>query len=537
MATETVTEDQEKEAKDVEKADETLNEEKKSADTSQLTQAATDKLSEINQSLSTIPDKIEEVCVDIRKKLDMLLGKVELPTSDPNSFEFDAQTIIKPLQAAIVNPLMTVLQPLSLVAGKLPIISDLASIFTAIGNQSTTRMLSKEELKKLIPSIPEMPSALFNEIGKIQMNIVSLCIQIPMILINLIFAMINVIYSKLKIITSVIPLGSFFPLSLIPNAINAVPKAVDFIKNTPGEIYKLIEGTIKQKIAEAQAFGVTQSPNADVLKSKAADAAKGVANKAKGEADKANNSSVTQQKTDAQIKNEAEKAKNDQNALAPAPPVESTILEIQKNPPIPEKTKSYDEVVDFWKGKFGEIKLFGFEQNQKFNSSSFADELNYAYFVELDDPWESLKNSVEFESLKNPEKAGYYFKETYCRITGSKGYGYWMSQMTNYSQFDLEKDSKDQYKIVQKRNNSVGRYSFCAKEYIDERRITPGNDQYKDWLDGIQSSSKYKNPKYKEQIDKGIAKMPSLLGKYYFFDESQLPKETQLMFIGKNKVF
>jgi len=30
-----------------------------------------------------------------------------------------------------------------------------------------------------------------------------------------------------------------------------------------------------------------------VLKSKAADAAKGVANKAKGEADKANNSSVT----------------------------------------------------------------------------------------------------------------------------------------------------------------------------------------------------------------------------------------------------
>jgi len=152
---------------------------------------------------------------------------------------------------------MTVLQPLSLVAGKLPIISDLASIFTAIGNQSTTRMLSKEELKKLIPSIPEMPSALFNEIGKIQMNIVSLCIQIPMILINLIFAMINVIYSKLKIITSVIPLGSFFPLSLIPNAINAVPKAVDFIKNTPGEIYKLIEGTIKQKIAEAQAFGVT----------------------------------------------------------------------------------------------------------------------------------------------------------------------------------------------------------------------------------------------------------------------------------------
>jgi len=34
MATETVTEDQEKEAKDVEKADETLNEEKKSADTS-----------------------------------------------------------------------------------------------------------------------------------------------------------------------------------------------------------------------------------------------------------------------------------------------------------------------------------------------------------------------------------------------------------------------------------------------------------------------------------------------------------------------
>ena len=538
MATETISEDQEKEAKDVEKADETLNEQKKSADTSAVEQAAADKLAEINQTLSTIPDKIEDICIDIRKKLDILLGKVELPTTDPDSFEFDVKAVIAPLQSAIVTPLMTIFQPLAVVAGKIPILGDLAGIFTTVTNESQPKVLTKEDIKKMIPSVPELPTSLLKEVGKIQTNIISLCIQIPLILINLIFAMINVIYSKLKIITSVIPLGSFFPLTLLPNAITAVPKAIDFIKNAPGEIYKLIEGMLKQKIAEAQALGVSQSPNAAALKNAAGNAANKAANDAAGKAAESTSGEKSkQEKSDSQIKEEAEKAKEDENAPPPAPPVESTVQDIEKNPPIPEKTKEYDEVVAFWKGKFGEFKLYGFEQNQKFKNAGYADELNYAYYVELDDPWECLKNSVEFDSLKNPTKAEYYFKEAYNNMTGSKGYGYWMVQMTNYSQFDLEKDSNDEYKAIQKRYNSVGRYSFCAQGYVDEHRIVQGNDQYNDWLEGIQGSNKYKNPKYKQQIDKGIAKIPSLIGKYYFFDQAELPKEMQLIFMGRNKVF
>lgn len=536
MAVEKITEEQQAEAENVEKADKKLNDEKLAADTAKLDQAAADKVAEINQQLSTIPDKIEEVCIDIRKKLDMLLGKVDVPTADPDSFEFDADSIIKPLQAAIVKPFMTVMQPLSLVAGKLPIIGDLGSIFTTVSNESKPKVITKEEIEALVPSVPEMPAALLKELGKIQSNVFSLCIQIPLILINLIFAMINVIYSKLKIITSVIPLGSFFPLSLIPNAINAVPKAIDFVKNAPGEIYKLIEGTIKQKLAESQALGVTQSPNANAVKNS-------VQNKAKEEADKAassqnkQDSSKQQPKSDEQIKEEAEKAKEDQNAPAPSPPVESTVPEIQKNPPIPEETKSYDEVVAFWKGKFSEIKMYGFEQNQKFKQAGYSNELNYAYSIELDDPWKCLEKSVEIETLKDPVKAEFHFKEVFNNITNAKGYGYWRSVMTNCSQYELEKDSNGQYCKIQKNFNQVGSYSFCCKEYIDDFRVVVGNEKYNSWLEEIQNSDKYKNPKYKQQIDKGLAKMPALTGKYYFFGENELPTATTLVFLGRNKVF
>ena len=193
--------------------------------------------------------------------------------------------------------------------------------------------MTKEEILAKVPDPPEMPASLSKELVKIGDNILAICMQLPLMLINLIFAMIDVIYSKLKIITSVIPLGNFFPLSLIPSAIAAVPKVKDFITNAPGEVKKMVEGVARQKMAEASALGVPDCPSVDSMTSAASSAANSASDAASSAASGA---VLTQQKDDAQVIKEADEAKsNAENSPPPAPPVESSVKEVEPNPPTP----------------------------------------------------------------------------------------------------------------------------------------------------------------------------------------------------------
>lgn len=57
-------------------------------------------------------------------------------------------------------------------------------------------------------------------------------------------------------ITSIIPLGSLFPLNLIPTAITAVPLMTTMMMALPGYAEAMIEGMIRQKIAEAMAMKI-----------------------------------------------------------------------------------------------------------------------------------------------------------------------------------------------------------------------------------------------------------------------------------------
>ena len=101
---------------------------------------------------------------------------------------------------------------------------------------------------------------------------------------------------------------------------------------------------------------------------------------------------------------EAEDAKsNADSSPPPEPPVPCSIPPLQVNPPTPAPSKSYEEVVEYWKSKFSETELIGLEENFKFKNGDYADELNYAYYVNLDDPWSCMARSVEFDSLKDPD--------------------------------------------------------------------------------------------------------------------------------------
>ena len=128
MAIEAISEEQVQKAEAVQQANDKLEEQKKAADDSERAQAEADKLAEVNQKLSTLPEKIEETIVSIREKLDTLLGKSIDTATNPDSPEFDINAVVKPLMNAVVTPLTTAIAPLTVVAGKIPGLSDLGSI-------------------------------------------------------------------------------------------------------------------------------------------------------------------------------------------------------------------------------------------------------------------------------------------------------------------------------------------------------------------------------------------------------------------------
>ncbi len=181
---------------------------------------------DISEKLAELPMKIEEEIERIRKQLDGFLGKAIDEISDPNDTKFDLDILIAKIKK-LIDPVMACISPLESVGGKLPILGSLTGILTSFAKPGDDSGLTKEDIKKLVGEMkPEIPQKTLDDILLIKDDIVAMCMQMPLLLILVIFRMIDVIYSKLKIITSIIPLGSFFPLTLVGSAIDATPKII-----------------------------------------------------------------------------------------------------------------------------------------------------------------------------------------------------------------------------------------------------------------------------------------------------------------------
>jgi len=152
--------------------------------------------------------------------------------------------------------------PLTAVVGKIPVLGDIIGLMTMLqAGSGSSSSVSKEELEKILKKgLPTLDGKILDKISAIKDDVIMFCMTLPTLLVQIIFNMINVIYSKLKIITSIIPLGGFFPLSLVPAAITATPKILALIKTLPGLLYDMIVGIIKQKIAEAMALAKPGPP-------------------------------------------------------------------------------------------------------------------------------------------------------------------------------------------------------------------------------------------------------------------------------------
>ena len=77
---------------------------------------------------------------------------------------------------------------------------------------------------------------------------------------------VNVLLWGIVAVRLAFPFSIESALSLIPSAKSAVPKIKDFITNAPGEVKKMVEGVVRQKMAEALALGVPNCPSVDAMK-------------------------------------------------------------------------------------------------------------------------------------------------------------------------------------------------------------------------------------------------------------------------------
>lgn len=213
----------------------------------------------IRRKLSDVPLKIDETIDSVQEILNFLLGLgIVPPFMNPASPEFDVGVIIAKIKA-LLDPVIAATSPLSAAVGKIPLIGDLMQILTTLsGGSSSTKMLSREEVEKILGKIkPEPPTWIIEKGKQVFQDVMTLLSTLPMILINLIFSMLDVIYSKLSIITSVIPLGNLFPLSLIPSAIEAYPQIVKLVKGLPKYMNALITGIIKDAFAQVGALMIS----------------------------------------------------------------------------------------------------------------------------------------------------------------------------------------------------------------------------------------------------------------------------------------
>lgn len=229
----------------------------------------------IMQELAQIPMKIEDKIQEIRDLLDTLLGKTVAPVFNPDKPEFDIDQIIAKMNA-FVEPLMAALNPLESVGGSVPVLGDLAGIFSMMSSAGKPSKMTKEEIIKKIKEMlggfkVEIPTNILQSAGAIKDDIMLLCMIFPMILFNVVFAMIDAIVGMFDQIRGVIGVPPIpFPLSLLPQAIKVPNLAWQFITNGGGLIYSAVAGIIKDKLTEAMLMTIPD-PDIDLDKLKGLD--------------------------------------------------------------------------------------------------------------------------------------------------------------------------------------------------------------------------------------------------------------------------
>lgn len=212
----------------------------------------------VQRQLAQIPLSIEDKMQEIKDVLDELLGRKLDKLIDPDSPDFDLDVLLERIQA-LIDPLLASVGPIESVGGSIPILGDLAGMFSMMSQSSANRKLTKEQIKKLLPGKPALPDKQIGVVKGIFDDVLAVAMTMPMILINVIFKMIEVITGLLKQLGLPLP----FPLNLIPNVFTIFPLMWKFMTKVPVLVYAAAKGLLVDKLSEAMALSI-QPPNIDL---------------------------------------------------------------------------------------------------------------------------------------------------------------------------------------------------------------------------------------------------------------------------------
>ena len=502
MAQEEISKEQEELAKVSQETDQKANTQQETAAADQAiadAQAASDKL---NQKQASMFQEIGKVVKDFRKKLDGILGNMQTPSLDPSDPKFDINASIGDFDA-ILKPLMAVAAPIGAIAGQLPIIGDLMGMMGNITTQaSAADTVDKEKLEKLLPKKPELPQEVKDDANGIIMDIMIICIQIPMMLINFILQTINTIYSKLNIITSVIPLGNLFPLPLVGTAITGVPTFNSFISTAPQKIKSIIEGAARNCYAAATTMAVPQPPTTPPYPEKL--------EVIKKKEDAAYATSQNQQQNESEGSAEQSDPKQGQQIESP---IESNVKPIEATPPIaPKSFKDISEVHSYWKSEFGKLgnKFKAYAYNEAFDEDEASKTGQmHKYFKregearEPDVAIDWLKQCIEMDGKLNKDKCNEIWKSTYSKLTNRSGTGFKRVEFTHYQAYEAHGVDK----VVLAKPPKGPKYqrrkiTFCCQEYDDKHALKADSDIIQKYISDLKQNSKY--TAQQKNIDKSI---------------------------------
>ena len=215
---------------------------------------AKEAIDEATQKIANLPFDLIGQLQDAIETLMKIINGYESPSMP----EFNADAIIAKIEA-MLNPVVSALS--SLPVPSIPGLADISSLLAALSALSSS---SGKNPKPPNPKemLPEIPDEIISILKDLLVSIQSLCMTLPLVLINVIFQMLNVIIDLFNQIAGVIGVPSRpYPLSLVPNCISMVPDIIDFVINAPIKISLTTTNIIRKKIKEMLDMQVPEFPD------------------------------------------------------------------------------------------------------------------------------------------------------------------------------------------------------------------------------------------------------------------------------------
>lgn len=110
-----------------------------------------------------IPQMIEDDLDMFNNTLKWLMNYNVDPQVDVFSSEFDIDVALAEFKK-LLDPLIGSISPIESIVGKVPLIGDILGLLLKLTANTDNGGLTKDEIKKLLPNKPEVPTTLVNKV-------------------------------------------------------------------------------------------------------------------------------------------------------------------------------------------------------------------------------------------------------------------------------------------------------------------------------------------------------------------------------------